>query len=134
MGNTDGIPLNATVLTALYPTLSHPGTFACLSSTVYDPTRLPHSTLIPVHHFIAPTVLSTRYPSLPSLLRCNGKEYPVTIFGGCPGYLAPFIKLLEATSEIKKNRANPDMQRTVEFYGSAVEDLLERLSQMTWED
>eukprot|EP01064_Diplonema_japonicum_P016381 TRINITY_DN24402_c0_g1_i1.p1 TRINITY_DN24402_c0_g1~~TRINITY_DN24402_c0_g1_i1.p1 ORF type:complete len:495 (+),score=43.41 TRINITY_DN24402_c0_g1_i1:41-1486(+) len=134
-GRSGTVPLDATFLSSMCTVLCKPGTSICLaSSSSHSATLLPHSVLVPVQNFIPASVLSLRYPSLPSLLRCNGKEYPVSVFGGCPGYLAPFIKLLQATASVQKNKASPDMQRTVEFYGSAVEDLLERLAFMDWDE
>eukprot|EP01062_Namystynia_karyoxenos_P045571 TRINITY_DN3389_c0_g1_i2.p1 TRINITY_DN3389_c0_g1~~TRINITY_DN3389_c0_g1_i2.p1 ORF type:complete len:1146 (+),score=204.88 TRINITY_DN3389_c0_g1_i2:99-3536(+) len=74
--------------------------------------------------------LLAQHPALPHLIRCCGVEYPITVFGGCPGYLAPFVRLLEAQQPPGAEGAGGGGQgtRCVEFFSESLSDLFQRLA------
>jgi len=46
---------------------------------------------------ISTTSMKAKFPQLPSSIRCAGQEYDMDVFGGCPGFIAPFIALVAAS-------------------------------------
>ena len=138
---TDGrggdVGVNLSLVPHIYSAMSRAEAFFVIAAeAVNDLDLIKGMSVIPVADMITHEDLNRHYPGLPLILRCSGREYSVRVFRGCPGYVVPFINLLEATAAIKDKarQNNPQVQRSVEFYGSAVEGLLERLSGLNWDD
>eukprot|EP01060_Flectonema_neradi_P013451 TRINITY_DN2020_c4_g1_i1.p1 TRINITY_DN2020_c4_g1~~TRINITY_DN2020_c4_g1_i1.p1 ORF type:complete len:756 (+),score=171.13 TRINITY_DN2020_c4_g1_i1:29-2296(+) len=123
-----GLTLQSGMMSALRSDISYCVLTAEDDSHIYN---LDGKISAPVQGLVTQSELTKLFPGLPSVVRCNGKEYGVSVFCGCPGYLVPFVKLFEAS--IPTQKAEDGIQRSVEFYGSDVETLLERLAQISWE-
>ena len=134
-GRGGDVPPTATVAQHLHFALQRPASFFMIAGEEGSDDGegelepIEGELRIPLQGMIPRDTLAQQYPGLPSIVRCSGREYSVAVFGGFPGYLVPFIKLLEATATIKAGKGE-GTQRSVEFYGSAVESLLERLTAM----
>ena len=131
-GKGSAAPAGLTLQSGMMNSLRYLNSFCILTSEdeshVYNLTG---KIAAPVQGVVSQSELTRLFPGLPSVVRCNGKEYGVSVFCGCPGYLVPFVKLFEAS--IPSQKAEDGIQRSVEFYGSDVETLLERLAQISWE-
>eukprot|EP00659_Diplonema_papillatum_P017537 gene17537-26985_t len=125
----DGPPLS--LVPAITAALSHPCChYLAVASDDFaapQPDLLPKNvrTFISTRDFVSPRVVAREYPALPSVLRFAGRDYPLSVFNGCPGYLAPFIKLFQVTAAAASPGGSQADQRSVEFYGAAVENLLQ---------
>eukprot|EP01065_Artemidia_motanka_P022033 TRINITY_DN2625_c0_g1_i1.p1 TRINITY_DN2625_c0_g1~~TRINITY_DN2625_c0_g1_i1.p1 ORF type:complete len:1306 (+),score=240.74 TRINITY_DN2625_c0_g1_i1:62-3919(+) len=87
----------------------------------------PHATLST--QGIVPPEALLRHSSLPRTIRCCGWEYPIDIFGGCPGYLVPFIRLVQTESP-SDTSARDGRSRCVEFFSEELSALFQSLAQL----
>eukprot|EP01062_Namystynia_karyoxenos_P032103 TRINITY_DN23714_c0_g2_i1.p1 TRINITY_DN23714_c0_g2~~TRINITY_DN23714_c0_g2_i1.p1 ORF type:complete len:964 (+),score=177.62 TRINITY_DN23714_c0_g2_i1:64-2892(+) len=123
----------ASLLDAALSAMSHPRAQVLVAvGEAQQGVVLPRlgATELPVGGLVSDEALLQSCPTLPRLIRCGNRQYPLSVFGGCPGYLAPFVRLMEAHGADAPAALGGDAakQRTVEFYSAAVAALFERLA------
>eukprot|EP01062_Namystynia_karyoxenos_P031990 TRINITY_DN23659_c1_g1_i6.p1 TRINITY_DN23659_c1_g1~~TRINITY_DN23659_c1_g1_i6.p1 ORF type:complete len:1878 (+),score=323.58 TRINITY_DN23659_c1_g1_i6:78-5636(+) len=90
---------------------------------------------------LVPTSALGAYPRIPRRICCGGSEYTAAVFGGCPGYVAPFVQLMLSQQQqqqqpgaeaehASEGSISSGRRLTVEFFSEDISALFRRLAQL----